>query len=205
MAGIDGDDDLFEDPRHPSGRPGSRAPHLIVRHRDAPVSTLDLFRDRWVLFSGSTGSDWAEWPDDRWKGWWGTNPPYHVPVFVLTHQPRQPVELEGGTVFQFVTEGIEAALNRARASAQGKDVRIGGGAATIRQYLRARLVDEMHLAISPVLLGSGEPLFAGINLIALGYQVKERVFTAAAMHLVVGTIVVTIDDHGTPMTPTSIR
>jgi dihydrofolate reductase len=103
------------------------------------------------------------------EGWWGANPPYHVPVFVLTHHPRPPLEMEGGTVFHFVTEGIEAALDQARTAAKGKDVRIGGGAATIRQYLQAGLLDEMHLAMSPILLGQGEPLFEGIELTALGY------------------------------------
>jgi dihydrofolate reductase len=107
-----------------------------------------------------------------------------VPVFVLTHHPRRPLEMDGGTVFHFVTEGIEAALHQARAAAQEKDVRIGGGASTIRQYLQAGLIDEMHVAISPVLLGQGEPLFEGIDLTALGYKVKERVLTEAAMHLV---------------------
>jgi dihydrofolate reductase len=126
------------------------------------------------------------WPDYEWKGWWGANPPYHVPVFVLTRHARPPLEMEGGTVFHFVTEGIEAALGQARSAARGKDVRIGGGAATIRQYLRAGLLDEIHLAISPILLGQGEPLLEGIDLPALGYRVKEHVFTEAAMHVVVG-------------------
>jgi dihydrofolate reductase len=124
------------------------------------------------------------WPDDEWKGWWGANPPYHVPVFVLTHHPRPPLEMQGGTVFHFVTEGIETALERAREAANGKDVRIGGGASTIRQYLQAGLIDEMHVAISPILLGRGEPLFAGIDVTSLGYSVKEHALTDAAMHLV---------------------
>jgi dihydrofolate reductase len=140
----------------------------------------------WIMGRNMFGPVRGPWPDYQWKGWWGTNPPYHVPVFVLTHHARPPLEMEGGTVFHFVTEGIEAALGRARAAAQGKDVRIGGGAATIRQYLQAGLVDEMHLALSPILLGRGEPLFTGIDLPALGYRVKERVSTDAAMHLVVG-------------------
>jgi dihydrofolate reductase len=124
------------------------------------------------------------WPDDEWKGWWGANPPYHVPVFVLTHHPRPPLEMQGGTVFHFVTEGIETALERAREAANGKDVRIGGGASTIRQYLQAGLIDEMHVAISPILLGRGEPLFHGVDLASLGYSVKEHALTDAAMHLV---------------------
>ena len=125
------------------------------------------------------------WPDHEWKGWWGADPPYHVPVFVLTRYPRPSLPMEGGTVFHFVTEGIEAALERARAAANGKDVRIGGGAATIRQYLQARLIDEMHVAISPILLGRGESLFEDLDLPALGYEVKEHVATGAAMHLIV--------------------
>jgi dihydrofolate reductase len=140
----------------------------------------------WIMGRNMFGPVRGPWPDYEWKGWWGTNPPYHVPVFVLTHHPRPSLEMEGGTVFHFVTEGIEAALDRARAAAGGKDVRIGGGAATIRQYLQARLLDEMHVAISPMLLGQGEPLFQGLNLPALGYTVKEQVTTEAAMHLLIG-------------------
>jgi dihydrofolate reductase len=140
----------------------------------------------WIMGRNMFGPVRGSWPDYEWKGWWGANPPYHVPVFVLTHHPRPPLEMEGGTVFHFVTAGIEAALDQARAAAQGKDVRIGGGAATIRQYLQAGLLDEIHLAISPILLGQGEPLLEGIDLPALGYRVKEHVFTQAAMHLVVG-------------------
>ena len=125
------------------------------------------------------------WPDDAWKGWWGDEPPYHVPVFVLTHHPRAPLEMKGGTTFHFVTEGIEEALRRARQAAGSKDIRIGGGVATIRAYLRARLVDRLHLAIAPVLLGAGENLFAGLDLPALGYRVTERVPSEAALHVVV--------------------
>ena len=140
----------------------------------------------WIMGRNMFGPVRGPWPDYEWKGWWGANPPYHVPVFVLTHHARPPLEMEGGTVFHFVTEGIEAALDQARAAARGKDVRIGGGAATIRQYLQAGLLDEIHLAISPILLGQGEPLLEGIDLPALGYRVKEHVSTEAAMHLVVG-------------------
>jgi dihydrofolate reductase len=140
----------------------------------------------WIMGRNMFGPVRGPWPDHDWKGWWGANPPYHAPVFVLTHHPRPPLEMEGGTVFHFVTQGIEAALEQARAVAGGKDVRIGGGASSIRQYLQARLIDEMHLAVSPILLGGGEPLFEGLDLPALGYSVKEHVVTAAAMHLVVG-------------------
>jgi dihydrofolate reductase len=139
----------------------------------------------WIMGRNMFGPVRGPWADYEWKGWWGTNPPYHVPVFVLTHHPRPSLEMEGGTVFHFVTDGIEAALERARATARGKDVRIGGGAATVRQYLRARLLDEMHVALSPMLLGQGEPLFEGLDLPALGYTVKEQVATEAALHLVI--------------------
>jgi dihydrofolate reductase len=123
------------------------------------------------------------WPDESWKGWWGEEPPYHVPTFVLTHHPRKPLEMKGGTTFYFVTEGIDAALQRARDAAKEKDVRIGGGVATIQQYLRAGVVDELHLAFSPIVLGSGENLFAGIDMAALGYRTTEHVATEHAMHV----------------------
>ncbi|MDP4198092.1 MAG: dihydrofolate reductase family protein [Bacteroidota bacterium] len=125
------------------------------------------------------------WPDNEWKGWWGANPPYHCDVFVLTHHARPSVKMEGGTTFHFVTDGIHAALERAREAANGKDIRIGGGVATIRQYLKAGLIDEMHLAISPVLLGSGEHLLSGIDLPVLGYECTEQVTTSQAMHLII--------------------
>ncbi|MBY8825256.1 dihydrofolate reductase family protein [Sphingomonas colocasiae] len=127
----------------------------------------------------------GDWPDDQWKGWWGDNPPYHAPTFILTHHLRAAIEMEGGTVFHFVTDGIEAALERARQAAGALDVKIGGGAETVRQYLRAGLIDEMHLAIAPVLLGRGEPLFAGLDLPALGYRVAESVAGERATHVVI--------------------
>jgi dihydrofolate reductase len=138
----------------------------------------------WILGRNMFGPLRGAWPDDEWKGWWGENPPYHVPVFVLTHHARAPIVMEGGTVFHFVGEGIEAALEQARRAAGALDVRLGGGVASVRQYLRARLVDEMHLAISPVLLGRGEALLAGIDLPALGYERSEHVATANATHVV---------------------
>ena len=138
----------------------------------------------WILGRNMFGPVRGPWPDDTWKGWWGKNPPYHVPVFVLTHHPRASVEMEGGTTFHFVTEGIEEALRRAKQAAGPKDVLLGGGAATLRQYLASRLVDEMHVAISPVLLGSGEHLWAGLDLHALGYEVTEHAASNAATHLV---------------------
>ncbi|HWU14095.1 MAG TPA: dihydrofolate reductase family protein [Caulobacter sp.] len=124
------------------------------------------------------------WPDGSWKGWWGANPPYHAPTFVLTHHPREPIEMEGGTTFVFVTEGIEAALDQARAAAGDLDVKIGGGVETVRQYLRAGLIDELHYALSPVVLGQGEAMFAGIDLPALGFRVAEHQASEHATHIV---------------------
>ena len=138
----------------------------------------------WILGRNMFGPVRGPWPDESWKGWWGAEPPYHVPVFVLTHHERAPIEMEGGTTFHFVTGGIHAALERARAAAQGRDVRLGGGVATIRQYVQAGLVDEIHLAVSPKLLGAGEALLAGIDLPALGYRVAEHASTPNAMHVV---------------------
>jgi dihydrofolate reductase len=124
------------------------------------------------------------WPDEAWKGWWGDNPPYHAPTYILTHHARRSIELEGGTTFHFVTDGIEAALRQARAAAGDRDVKVGGGVDTVRQYLRARLIDDMHLALAPVVLGQGEALFVGLNLRELGYRVVERATTDSATHLV---------------------
>ena len=138
----------------------------------------------WIMGRNMFGPIRGAWPDDSWKGWWGKNPPYHVPVFVLTHHARPPQEMEGGTVFHFVTDGIEAALARARDAAGNRDILIGGGASTIRQYLNARLIDQMHIAVAPVLLGSGESLFAGIDLPRLGYEVTEFVPSEKATHVV---------------------
>ena len=138
----------------------------------------------WILGRNMFGPIRGPWPDESWKGWWGDNPPYHVPVFVLTHHPRAPLAMEGGTIFHFVTDGIHAALKRATEAANGRDVRVGGGVGTIRQYLQAGLVDEMHIAISPVLLGTGEHLFSGIDLPKLGYHPTEHVPTAKATHIV---------------------
>ena len=126
----------------------------------------------------------GEWQGEDWKGWWGDNPPYHAPTFVLTHHPRAPLEMLGGTTFHFVTEGIEAALDRARAAAGDKDIKIGGGVATVRQYVRAGHVDEIHLAVAPVILGRGEALFADLDLRSLGYRTVEHVPTERATHIV---------------------
>ena len=126
----------------------------------------------------------GEWPDDAWKGWWGANPPYHAPTYILTHYPREPIVMEGGTTFHFITSGIHEALDQARAAAGGKDVKIGGGVSTVRQYLQAGLVDELHFALSPVVLGQGEAMFAGIDLPALGFSVREHVASEKATHIV---------------------
>ena len=137
----------------------------------------------WILGRNMFGPVRGPWPDEDWKGWWGEEPPYHVPVFVLTHHARKPLAMKGGTEFRFVTDGIHSALAQAREAAGGRDVRLGGGAATIRQYLQAALVDELHLALRPVLLGRGEPLFSGIDLRALGYECAESVAGERATHV----------------------
>ena len=146
----------------------------------------------WILGRNMFGPVRGPWPDESWQGWWGDEPPYHCPVFVLTHHARAPLDMAGGTSFHFVTGGIVEALQRAREAArgptqepaQGQDVRLGGGVATIRQYLQAGLVDELHLTIAPVLLGRGEHLFSGIDLPALGYRCSKHVATPAATHIV---------------------
>ncbi|MBI5721376.1 MAG: dihydrofolate reductase [Burkholderiales bacterium] len=138
----------------------------------------------WILGRNMFGPIRGPWPDEAWKGWWGDNPPYHCPVVVLTHHARAPLTMAGGTTFHFVTDGTHAALERARQAAGGRDVRLGGGVETIRQFLRAGLVDEMHLAISPVLLGAGEHLLGGLDLIKLGYACTQHQATRAATHVV---------------------
>lgn len=136
----------------------------------------------WIMGRNMFAHSRGPWPDDGWKGWWGDDPPYHCDVFVLTHHARAPIPMAGGTTFRFVTGGIHDALDRARAAAAGKDIRIGGGAATVRQYLEAGLVDDLHIAVGPVLLGSGEPLFQGLDLLRLGYAVARHVGTDHATH-----------------------
>jgi dihydrofolate reductase len=139
----------------------------------------------WILGRNMFGPVRGPWPDDSWKGWWGEEPPYHMPVFVLTHHARAPLEMKGGTTFYFVTNGIESVLKQAKDVAGGKDVRIGGGVATIRQCLMAGAIDEMHLAMSPVLLGEGENLFAGIDLHRMGFRVERRMEGENAIHLII--------------------
>jgi dihydrofolate reductase len=139
----------------------------------------------WILGRNMFGPVRGPWPDGDWKGWWGEEPPYHVPVFVLTHYAREPLAMKGGTTFHFVTGGAEEALARAKEVAGGKDIRVGGGVATVREYLRTRRIDELHLAVSPVFLGRGENLFEGIDLRTLGYALVDRVATPNATHLTV--------------------
>lgn len=138
----------------------------------------------WIMGRNMFGPERGAWSDPHWKGWWGKNPPYHTDVFVLTHHPRRSIEMEGDTTFHFVADGIESALQKATASARGKDVRLGGGVNAIRQYLQAGLIDELHLAISPILLGSGEHLLVGLDTLALGYTCSEHVNTPRATHVV---------------------
>jgi dihydrofolate reductase len=138
----------------------------------------------WIIGRNMFGPIRGEWPDGNWKGWWGDNPPFHVPVFVLSHHPRESIAMAGGTTFHFVTDGIQNALKRAQESAGGQDIRLGGGVATIQQYLRARLIDELHLAMAPALIGSGEQLFAGLDAVALGYRCSEHVVSANVTHFI---------------------
>jgi dihydrofolate reductase len=161
--------------------------------RDGGVTGIDDdfaargFKDvgAWILGRNMFGPIRRAWPDEAWKGWWGDNPPFHTPVFVLTNHPRSPIIMNGGTTFYFVTDGIRAALERAVDAADGLDVRLGGGVATVRQYLSAGLIDEMHFAVAPALLGSGESVFEGIDMPSLGYRCTEHVPTEKAMHVVV--------------------
>jgi dihydrofolate reductase len=142
----------------------------------------------WIIGRNMFGPLRGAWPDEAWKGWWGDEPPYHVPVFVLTHYRRAPLEMRGGTIFHFVTEGAVTALELASKAAGRRDVRIGGGVATIREYLREGLIDEMHLAVVPTLLGTGEQLLAGMELPKLGYAVTETAATKRATHVVVAKV-----------------
>jgi dihydrofolate reductase len=189
-----------QDLDHPLGVGGTQLHEWVYPTRtfqamfgsgDGTIGIYDDFAARgfegigaWILGRNMFGPPRGPWADDQWKGWWGDNPPYHTPVFVLTHHARPPLEMAGGTIFHFVTDGIHAALQRAQQAAGALDVRLGGGPATIRQYLEAGLVDTMHLAISPVLLGSGESLLADLDLVRLGYRCSEHTSSAAAMHVV---------------------
>ena len=138
----------------------------------------------WIMGRNMFGPIRGPWQNDEWKGWWGENPPYHVPIFVLTHHPKEPLIMKGETVFHFVTDGIESALEKARRAANGKDIRIGGGASTIRQFLQAGYIDEIHLAFSPVFLGSGEHLFDGIDLAKLEFRLTQTAYGKNAVHVI---------------------
>ncbi|HTF18441.1 MAG TPA: dihydrofolate reductase family protein [Chryseolinea sp.] len=138
----------------------------------------------WIMGRNMFGPIRGLWQNDEWKGWWGDTPPYHVPVFVLTHHARESLSMKGGTVFHFVTDGTESALDKARKAANGKDIRIGGGASTIRQFLQAGYIDEMHLAFAPVFLGSGEHLFAGIDLLSQGFTKTQTMYGKRATHVI---------------------
>ncbi|HEY1686325.1 MAG TPA: dihydrofolate reductase family protein [Tepidisphaeraceae bacterium] len=137
----------------------------------------------WIIGRNMFGPVRGPWVDESWKGWWGEEPPYHVPVFVLTHHPRPSLQMKGGTTFHFITDGIHAALEQAKSAAGERDIRIGGGVATVRQYLQARLIDELHLALRPVIFGSGENLFAGMDLRSLGYGCEKSVEGERANHV----------------------
>ncbi|MDW6023110.1 dihydrofolate reductase family protein [Mesorhizobium sp. BAC0120] len=170
---------------------GTRTFHAMTGQAGGSSDTDDQYAaamlkgaGAFILGRNMFGPIRGPWPDESWKGWWGNNPPYHAPVFVLTHYPRSPIEMEGGTTFHFVTEGVEAALERAAAAAGGLDVNIMGGVSTMRQYLVAGAIDEMHLAVSPIMLGRGEALFAGLDLPAMGWSVTERAAADHAMHVV---------------------
>ena len=189
-----------QDLEHPLGVGGNELHRWLLPTRtfqkshgsgDGTIGVDDDFAARgfdnigaWILGRNMFGPVRGPWPDLSWQGWWGDNPPYHVPVFVLTHHERPPLIMEGGTIFHFVTGGTEEALERARKAANGMDVRIGGGADTVRQYLRAGQIDELHIAISPILLGRGEHLFEGIDLRSLGYGCVQRVSSELATHVV---------------------
>jgi dihydrofolate reductase len=137
----------------------------------------------WIMGRNMFGPIRGHWTDDEWKGWWGEEPPYHVPVFVLTHHERKPIKMKGDTVFHFITDGIESAIEKAKEAANGKDIRIGGGVSTIRQFLQAGCIDEMHFVVSPVFLGSGENLFSGIDIPKLGFNKIQRITGEGATHI----------------------
>ncbi|HSC86039.1 MAG TPA: dihydrofolate reductase family protein [Polyangiaceae bacterium] len=195
-----------QDLEHPLGTGGTQLHQWLLPTRtfqrthgqgDGTTGIDDDFAARgfenvgaWILGRNMFGPIRGPWSDSDWKGWWGEEPPYHVPVFVLTHHARPPLEMAGNTTFHFVTGGIHEALERARQAAGGKDVRIGGGASVVRQYLRERLIDELHLAIAPVLLGRGESLFAGLDLPTLGYECVESVGSEKATHVVLRRTVI---------------
>ncbi|MFL5311778.1 MAG: dihydrofolate reductase family protein [Myxococcales bacterium] len=163
-----------------------------TEHKDGTTGIDDDFArasmenvGAWILGRNMFAPSRGPWPDDSWKGWWGDDPPYHVPTFILTHHPHAPIEMKGGTTFHFVGS-LDEALRRAKEAAGVRDVRIGGGVSTVRQYLEKRVIDEMHLVVSPVVLGAGERFWSGLDLAGLGHALKKHVMSEAAMHLVFG-------------------
>ena len=168
--------------RQRAGHPGEKTGGTTGVDNEMAVKSFENV-GAWILGRNMFGPIRGPWLDDAWQGWWGEEPPYHVPVFVLTHHARAPIEMKGGTTFHFVTDGIESALAHAKRAAGDRDVRVGGGVATLRQFLNAGLIDELHLAMSPVLLGEGENLFAGMNLDRLGLKVARAVPGENATHL----------------------
>ncbi len=170
---------------------GTRMFHDMIGKPGGETGVDDDFAQRsmegfgaFILGRNMFGPIRGDWLDDAWKGWWGDDPPYHAPTYILTHHPRESIVMEGGTVFHFVTDGIDSALRQARAAAGDLDVKIGGGVSTVRQYLQAGAIDEMHYVVSPVVLGQGEAMFAGIDLPAMGYRMTEHATTPKAMHVV---------------------
>ena len=170
---------------------GTKTFHAMTKEPGGSEGTDEKYAARGLTGYGAVimgrnmfGPIRGDWPDGSWKGWWGENPPYHVPTFVLTHHPREPIVMEGGTTFHFVTDGIDAALERAKSAAGGLDIQIAGGVSTIRQFLKAGLIDRLHFAIAPVALGTGEAMFTGIDLAGLGFSVVESAMGEHAMHVV---------------------
>lgn len=161
------------------GREGGSAGDIDDKYAYLAMDNFGAF----ILGRNMFGPVRGPWTDNSWKGWWGENPPYHAPTFILTHYEREPLVMEGGTTFHFVTGGIEEALSLAKTAAGNKDVKIGGGVSTVRQYLKAGLIDSIHLASVPVLLGKGESLFEGLDLNALGFSVAGHETSEYATHL----------------------
>lgn len=194
-----GPDQSLQDPLGKGGRElhrwfiGTRSFRTMIGQEGGSEGVDETFGHRsmdgfgaFILGRNMFGAERGEWSDASWKGWWGDNPPYHAPTFILTHHAREPIVMEGGTTFYFVTDGIHAALERARDAAGARDVKIGGGVSTVRQYLQAGLIDDLHLAFSPVLLGRGEALFEGLDLPTLGYRVTQSTATDLATHITLG-------------------
>lgn len=194
-----GPDQSLQDPLGKGGRElhrwfiGTRSFRTMIGQEGGSEGVDETFGHRsmdgfgaFILGRNMFGAERGEWSDASWKGWWGDNPPYHAPTFILTHHAREPIVMEGGTTFYFVTDGIHAALERARDAAGARDVKIGGGVSTVRQYLQSGLIDDLHLAFSPVLLGRGEALFEGLDLPTLGYRVTQSTATDLATHITLG-------------------